>query len=187
MCDWICLRLVISFILIDCANTKCATELSLDISDGEKVGQNFIRKNGIVYDKNNYFELDGKIFGCVCNLKTCIRKCCPIGQEIFNRTCQNSRRKFFDLIQQNTMQTFDTDVYFPISSFLNCSSKKRGILPNDEELLLTQDGHLSSIATLNQLNYCLDYFAEFSYFTALICLSDSNFRALKTIGTCILL
>lgn len=152
-------------------NTKCNKDLSIDISDGETVKRNFVESNGILYDENNYFESAGKIYGCVCNLKTCIRKCCPSGQQIDNKTCQLSVHNFFDLIRQNMGKDLNEKVYHTIFGFPNCTDKRYKMPPN-AVLRLLPNGHLSYIQSLDQLHYCLDYFAEFSHFSALVCMRE---------------
>lgn len=168
---------------ISSTDNKCNKELSIDISDGEKVDEHFIDNNGIVYDDQNYFESNGKIHGCVCNLKKCIRKCCPRGQEIANKACQTSAFDFFGLLRQNFGKEFNEKLYFPISGFLNCS-QKRYKTPENAGLRIASNGHLSYIETLDQLHYCLDYFAEFSHFSALVCIDDFKKVSIEqTIGT----
>lgn len=164
---------------IESANIKCAKELSINISDGIKAND-LIIKDGIVYDENNYYTLGDDTYGCACNLKICIRKCCPRGQEIRNKTCQPSVHDFFGLIRATIGGDFDEKKYYPFPNFVHCPDRRK--TPRGAQMKITSTGHLSYINNLDHLHYCLDYFSEFSEFSALVCLDLQNVSNGITIG-----
>ncbi|KAG5896046.1 hypothetical protein JTB14_011041 [Gonioctena quinquepunctata] len=53
----------------------------IDITDGIKNGTDII-KNGFTFGETHYFVLGDSIKGCICEVKQCIRKCCPEGQKL---------------------------------------------------------------------------------------------------------
>ncbi|XP_074038802.1 G-protein coupled receptor Mth2 isoform X7 [Leptinotarsa decemlineata] len=61
------------------AGVRCADYI--DITDGQRIGTN-ITKNGLIFDENHYFIDGNSIKGCICDVKQCIRKCCPEGQKL---------------------------------------------------------------------------------------------------------
>jgi hypothetical protein len=88
-------NLVYVLALFFCVNSEvlpCPKVLAVNISNGTRTNNNSIINNGILYGKNNYFVRNNITYGCICNLKTCVRKCCGPDEIIVNRTC--ARRNF---------------------------------------------------------------------------------------------
>lgn len=85
----------------------CEDKNSIDISDGIlKDGKIF--KNGLafppkyVYKKN--FNGVNETRGCVCDVKNCLRKCCPMGSVIYGRNCTQMTDK--DIIMNEGLDIF---------------------------------------------------------------------------------
>ncbi|XP_013145251.1 PREDICTED: G-protein coupled receptor Mth2-like isoform X3 [Papilio polytes] len=85
----------------------CEDKNSIDISDGIlKDGKIF--KNGLafppkyVYKKN--FNGVNETRGCVCDVKNCLRKCCPMGSVIYGRNCTQMTDK--DIIMNEGLDMF---------------------------------------------------------------------------------
>ena len=69
----------------------CLRQLSVNITDGEKQQDNSIIKDNVVYHTRDYYVEDNATWGCLCNIKRCIRKCC-IADDPDSQVCnrQNS-------------------------------------------------------------------------------------------------
>lgn len=79
------------FIYITIVNGQPCSEVnSVDITDG-KTFDGTIIKDGVTYLPKHVFEknVSGEImtFGCLCDIKNCFRKCCPIGSVMLARKC----------------------------------------------------------------------------------------------------
>lgn len=75
------------------ANLPCNFHDSINITDGLLDADKAIQFNGIIFPKDQYAEVDyilvngtqrietnSHLRGCPCNIKTCIRLCCPPGK-----------------------------------------------------------------------------------------------------------
>lgn len=76
------IRLLCFFLLlinnVNC-QIKCKYNVTTKITDGTRDG-NVIIKNDVRYSYQNYYKDGNDIIGCPCEVKTCIRKCCPEDQ-----------------------------------------------------------------------------------------------------------
>lgn len=81
----VCLFLTIGSTLTD-SDFTCPVSLSLNISSGTSNGSH-IFADGLVYPPGLYFKQDNDVFGCVCNITRCIRKCCPPGKIFYRGAC----------------------------------------------------------------------------------------------------
>lgn len=73
-------------LLIKSADYPCSLSVAEDIGDGFVRNKKIIF-NGIQYDPTNYFTSNGSIWGCTCNIKQCVRKCCPKGFSMLDEKC----------------------------------------------------------------------------------------------------
>ncbi|CAH2237395.1 jg11251 [Pararge aegeria aegeria] len=81
----------------------CDDWKSVDLSDAKLIHDGTFVKNGTrfppdyVYSKN----VSGvpKHFGCLCDLKKCFRKCCPLGEVFLKRNGTKSCIKGYDVLQ----------------------------------------------------------------------------------------
>jgi hypothetical protein len=70
---------------------SCSFNTGVDISDGTVFKDNSIFKDGVrfppkyVYKRNVSGEI--RTFGCICKLKNCFRKCCPLNYVMYNKNC----------------------------------------------------------------------------------------------------
>lgn len=81
--------LVLFVIRAACAENldKCVNKNMLEtITDGKHVGTDII-KNEILYRPKNYFSTNGVIKGCICDVKTCVQKCCPLKMAFLDSKC----------------------------------------------------------------------------------------------------
>lgn len=80
------------FLLFSSATCQpCGDNVSVDLSDMDTFRDGSIMKNGVhyppkfIYSKNVTGVI--KTFGCICELKPCFRKCCPMGSVMLGREC----------------------------------------------------------------------------------------------------
>nr|XP_022917481.1 G-protein coupled receptor Mth2-like isoform X14 [Onthophagus taurus] len=145
---------------------------TVDITDGKTDVNGSITINNDTYSIKNYYKKNGQIFGCVCRIKSCIRKCCPDGQVISNKNCTNSDRKFNDYFDLSSVENLS--YYYKVNGFLKCSTNRVLALKSlRKTLFIERDGKLIyGKESYNVENYCMDYFQDFSVFNVLFCLKD---------------
>lgn len=137
----------------------CNVTLSVDISDGERSGDDII-KDGVIYPKEQYFEFEGKTMGCVCNLKACIKKCCPVGKYMTNaKECVETEKNFTEELVQFT--SVDINTYSIIN--VPCNTKSLVVNPRDEDekVVIQENGLLlwtdADSKVEEVVSYCVDY------------------------------
>ncbi|KPI95688.1 putative G-protein coupled receptor Mth-like 2 [Papilio xuthus] len=85
----------------------CEDKNSIDISDGV-LRDGTIFKNGLafppkyVYKKN--FNGVNETRGCVCELRNCFRKCCPMGSVMYRKNCTQMREQ--DILMNDGLDIF---------------------------------------------------------------------------------
>lgn len=82
------------FILLINSNVigqPCSDNVSVDISNGTKLSDGTFVSDGVTYPPDVVFTktVGGEIryFGCVCRVKNCLIKCCPLGSVMYKRSC----------------------------------------------------------------------------------------------------
>lgn len=83
------------FLIINCADCNpCSRVESIDITSAEVFANGSIVHNGIEYSKSVWYEVEENgeklRFGCPCIGRTCLWKCCNIGEMYVDRNCTNS-------------------------------------------------------------------------------------------------
>lgn len=161
----------------------CSHNLAVNITDGENNNE-IIQKDGITYNSRNYYR-DGKnIFGCVCNVKPCVRKCCG-PNEIVSDGCTISNHSFSFEVFNGTELALNSNDFYVIHN-LECEYGHIRLHPDFEDpewpdnFYLQLNGSLYAplvdekkpIYTLEE--YCLDTFIEEgeTIFQAVICLEN---------------
>lgn len=165
---------------------KCDAELSVDITDGVHYnGQ--ITKNGITYNEENYYQDNGRVYGCPCNIQNCLRKCCAETEALSNKTCQPYMYDVSSHFQRHLPEEVSINQYYIIHDIVNCTDKVRFILDpsesNQDNFVLTKNGNLIWQSYNFSVNdYCLEYLVEDTTFAALLC-SDVEENVSHAIGT----
>lgn len=89
-------KLVLAFLLIiSCVDSNpCSRVESIDITSAEVLANGSIVHNSIEYKQNVWYEVveDGEKlrFGCPCIGRTCLWKCCGVGELLMGRNCSSS-------------------------------------------------------------------------------------------------
>ncbi|CAH2048769.1 unnamed protein product, partial [Iphiclides podalirius] len=101
-------------LVLKSSGQPCEDKNSIDVSGGKVFSDGTVFKDGVafppklVYSKNISGEI--RSFGCVCELKTCLRKCCPLGSVMYKRSCTKMEdvdillKSGVDLYFQNAFQ-----------------------------------------------------------------------------------
>lgn len=82
--------LILSMLFLTIVNGQpCSDINSVDITNGEAFHDGTVVKDGVTYLPKYVFAKnvsgENKTFGCLCDVKNCFRKCCPIGS-VMNKT-----------------------------------------------------------------------------------------------------
>ncbi|KAK9738815.1 Methuselah N-terminus [Popillia japonica] len=101
----------------------CSPDLSIDITDSDYDSHTGSRtKDNITYSQYDYYVHNGTIRGCICNMKACVRKCCPLHEDIGpEKACAPNvevRGNYSDVVPNNFTYTI-------VSNFLVCQNKFR--------------------------------------------------------------
>ncbi|XP_061716391.1 G-protein coupled receptor Mth2-like isoform X4 [Cydia pomonella] len=84
-------RIVLSVLIarIVAGRAVCDFENSVDISTGKRLSNGDIIYVNDIYNRQQYYIDNDTLHerGCICLKKTCIRKCCPVGQGYTKKAC----------------------------------------------------------------------------------------------------
>lgn len=96
------------FITVSASGQPCNDTDSVDIRKGKTLENGSI-EYGVVfppkYVYSKYVDGEWKTLGCLCKLKNCFRKCCPLGFVMFNRSCTERRDQ--DVIGNTGLDLYD--------------------------------------------------------------------------------
>uniref|UniRef100_A0A6P7GQK9 Uncharacterized protein LOC114341713 n=1 Tax=Diabrotica virgifera virgifera TaxID=50390 RepID=A0A6P7GQK9_DIAVI len=171
------------FVISDLFLTICATcpkSLSVNITDGYKQGEN-ITKDGIMFSPQNYFVENSSVYGCVCNIKKCVRKCCENDSNLNNSACSSKNgSQDGDFVFYNLTQPYGR--YVPDQFVIHgrsCEPKMLQIRLDGDFYLQTNGSlyglDLSDMYTMySPLDYCLDYSSDELGLQAFICISEKE-------------
>lgn len=161
----------------------CDVAFSVDITDGTRSENDVIIKDGVSYDPENYFEYEGKVMGCVCNIKACIRKCCPTGQYIADssQTCTDTDADF----RVDAITAADITTYSIITG--KCNTPSVLLDPEnstEDSFSITANGSLlwTDTEIIQLQEYCVDYVRSTNTVKALVCVDDTSITVHNTIG-----
>ncbi|KAK5639903.1 hypothetical protein RI129_010714 [Pyrocoelia pectoralis] len=164
--------------IIKCFGRNCDFDPDIDLSDRRL--DDVAVKNGILYTGKDLNNVKG---GCFCDMNVCVRKCCPLGQYMSNRTCLASNNSF--IIPEEKRP--DLSGYQMI--FGNeCQHQKRRTLldpvwTSEQDFVIMANGKLRTPfdgVVYKLRDYCVDYIEELDGIKALVCdyrnanISDAN-------------
>lgn len=115
------------FLIILTASTingqPCVNKLSVDLTGGQSFSDKSILKDGTTFPSEYVFNrnVSGEIrqFGCLCELRKCLRKCCPLDMVQFNTSCT-------DIPETDIAVIYGLDLYFRNSFKRKLDVKKLG-------------------------------------------------------------
>lgn len=150
--------LVTLSILLYCECKHCSSRLDeiIDITSGRKIDNGTILYKNMTFTSENYFHKKGKTYGCVCNIKTCLAKCCSEGKRIINEECREFDNEVSIIIHKGTeISNVDQNNFYLIKSGM-CESDVISL--TDKEYYIQENGHIhTSFANFtNRTMYCID-------------------------------
>lgn len=165
--------ILVNFAVFILAEYPCDVTVSVDISDGERnTVDESITKDGVTYPVEQYFELEGKTMGCLCNLRSCIKKCCPVGTYMSSdKECIETQEDFTqDLIK---ITTVDVNTYSIINVPCNGKSFILNPLVENEKIVIDEKGVLVWGEPADEEeeleSYCVDYIEDTDDVKVLVC------------------
>lgn len=142
--------------------------MSVDLTSGIKV-HNGIFKDGITYNESNYFVDNGIVWGCICNIKKCVRKCCAPNEKVLNTTCTQEEFQDFqvDFYQSTTLTDNVSLNDFHIIYSKECRENYARFNPDSpEDMFLQENGTLfvqNFDAIYSAEDYCIDVFDNVTF------------------------
>lgn len=170
--DTVCLfNLFILCTLFSNGLCVCSEHLRVKLPHPDPTSEVNFLKYGVNFTKEeNYYIVNGTSYGCICNLKQCVRKCCG-PNEIFNdntRNCtikENFVHNFTFHIGDAPISNFKSDNLHLIHGWTCPNSSMRIIIfpSEDESMYLQSNGSLlhsfdGTYDTLHVEHYCVEYF-----------------------------
>ncbi|KAL3275858.1 hypothetical protein HHI36_020599 [Cryptolaemus montrouzieri] len=180
---------LLSFVSKIVSNSPCLKSLSVNITNGVK-NDDYITKDGFIYNSSNYYYENDLIYGCPCNFKKCIRKCCGVDEIMINRTCTKSDIEVKIPIHRNTDFIYHLDMrnetYKKLDYFYIHEMCKKGarlspeLYPDTDNFYIQEDGKFFAPdaeigGMLDVGNYCVDVFYDEEIdrkFAAIFCYVD---------------
>ncbi|XP_072397056.1 G-protein coupled receptor Mth2-like isoform X6 [Diabrotica undecimpunctata] len=153
----------------------CPMYLAVNITDGIKENY-FIKKDGLNYNVTDYMMVGNEVWGCICNLRTCIRKCCGRNQSLVRNNCEEGPLSDFNLsifdrmtkISKKKLDDFHVvygqkcpDGYIMVKSDLDI------FVQNNGTVYYAEDDY-ENVYDIE--NYCVENFS--GEFSALLCEED---------------
>lgn len=165
--------ILVNLAVLILAKYPCDVTVSVDISDGERneVDES-ITKDGVTYPKEQYFEYEGKTLGCLCNLRSCIKKCCPMGKYMSSdKECIETQEDFTQDLTKIT--SADVNTYSIINVPCNSRSFILNPLAENEKIVIDDKGVLVWGEPVEEEeefeSYCVDYIEDTDDVKVLVC------------------
>ncbi|XP_049873703.1 G-protein coupled receptor Mth2-like isoform X2 [Pectinophora gossypiella] len=192
----------------------CDEKTSVDLTGGQTFSDGTIVYDGVTYPKDYVFlrNVSGEFrtFGCLCELKKCFRKCCPLGSvmKISERGCVESKKD--DILLNKGLDTYFLNAFKKTSSLeqsglsLVIGKPDYVYLEDDGKWYVQQDGNLYIELPMSippwtvrgPDKYCIDTFVyedeegnTKTQLDALVCFAEPSFDPTSYIisSTCMLI
>ncbi|XP_018327207.1 G-protein coupled receptor Mth isoform X5 [Agrilus planipennis] len=175
-----CIVIVI-YITAVSAENPCSEEFSVDISDGIVSQDNSIVKDGVTYSAGQYYYYNStNIRGCVCEVKKCIRKCCPIGEYMTNKTCLPTDQP---LILPGDTPPNINDYHVLVGSTCPENKVRTRASEDNDDIALQNDGTLIAFGNgYSYEDYCVDYIEDLTRSSALVCIEPTAQSTQHSVG-----
>ncbi|KRT83166.1 hypothetical protein AMK59_4883, partial [Oryctes borbonicus] len=151
---------IISSAICSCCPTRL--EEVIDITSGKQYN-NVIVYNNMIFNSSNYFQYQGKTYGCVCSIKTCLTKCCPEGERLIDQECRKFDKEINIAVYKGTeMFNSNADNFYLIKTSVFDNICGDGytfsLTQNEIDYYLQENGDLhTSLQTFTDKNmYCID-------------------------------
>lgn len=179
-------RLIVIFLVVFACDfgVECCSkgDLVQDITDGFKVGTAII-KDDVRYEPKNYYIENETIFGCVCEVTKCLRKCCPEGLHPVrigtDRICKPSKQHLS--VAASLSEIPNARQYKVFHAGFLCNTPNSLALNEtnwDKDL---NGGYLNAFGmSLGVNDFCLDYVKN--RLTSIICVTTETEAVFKSVG-----
>lgn len=191
MCFYVVYVIILFGVVRDALTVKCSLNAIANITDGLPKKDTIV-KDGSIYTKNDYFQIDADIFGCICNVKKCVRKCCAENETFFRGNCTATEHVSEFVIDVFQMTTLKGKGNFSYGYTLPCT-KNRGFYPNynpSEQFFVQEDGQIYLLERnkfIGKDRYCVDLYRDIVNSTgeliAYVCFDEEPENRENTIGT----
>lgn len=166
---------ILSLFFVITLTFGCPTHLedTIDITTGDHNGYNIVYKN-ITFTPDDYFQYKSNTYGCICNIKVCLPKCCSEGKRLRNGRCVKSDRELIMTVYDGIDQSnFNIDNFYLLKTKM-CKRNMKKLTANDT-YYIQENGHVhSSIGNFtNKTMYCIDG-TENSEVIVLVCVKESE-------------
>ncbi|XP_018567276.1 uncharacterized protein LOC108907922 [Anoplophora glabripennis] len=123
----------------------CYQHLTEDITNGQRLPSGAILKNNVRYDSDNYYIDNDRIWGCICNIKSCVRYCCDVDEVYVNETCRKEKThsELNISVYQGTKRLRDFSLReFSLIKSLTCPKLHARISAGESDLIYIQENGL---------------------------------------------
>ncbi|KAK9296344.1 hypothetical protein QLX08_009666 [Tetragonisca angustula] len=166
--------------------------IAFEASKIDRVENGSLMYDKLVYPAGSYRAFGNKTYGCICNLRTCLRKCCKRNEILGDgdrpncvRTLSNGSFAPDLVLEQHQLATeikgtSGLSKLFVLVEDMQCpENMSRYMLEpelyEDDAFILQANGTLKTMAyKFAAWNYCLDWKKSFEKVVALVCSSDSS-------------
>ncbi|KAK9871564.1 hypothetical protein WA026_012946 [Henosepilachna vigintioctopunctata] len=168
------------------SSNQCSkkSNFKYDISDGHKEGSAII-KDGVRYEKQNYYSEGSVVWGCVCDVSKCIRKCCAEGQYPLktndSRICTPLPPDQVRSLSDGLKSKAETKDYNVVHGGIICNTELSLALPATNLKKDLHDGILDAYDMKFDYNeFCLDYVRN--KLTSIICVNSDEQKYINSVG-----
>ncbi|XP_056629652.1 G-protein coupled receptor Mth2-like isoform X1 [Diorhabda sublineata] len=151
----------------------CPSTLTIDITDDFNPSNQSIQSRGLNFPPKDYFYQDGRILGCVCNLKRCVRKCCDEGKIFKGRKCVPADETFEVPVYNGTELSNKTLSDFFVLYGKTCPKTHVGIASENAEYIYIQENGDLFYSDWNETfaaeKFCFDIFDNDTNISTIMC------------------
>lgn len=157
-------QLILIYLLNFFINSQslCEKYMSVDLSKAQMIDNDFLM-NGTRYNNGNYFNDNGTLRGCICNIKNCIKKCCGPDEKYVNKICVKNHEQFHVPIYSNTsLRKSDGSNDFEFIYTKACPNNYVRIKADSPDDLFVQENGSLFVKNFDTIydveKYCIDTF-----------------------------
>lgn len=163
----------------------CTHDFRVILSEREN-NDKIINEYNVDFGTDDYFWENGALWGCICNVKKCVRKCCPKYESFREKKCQKSGESedIHDYVNSLGFKLEDIHIVY---SELYCDLRNNSYRIQLEDFVLYSNGSVF-VEEANELfgldQYCIETLSTTDEVVVIVCgPSDGNLDSLsKTEG-----
>lgn len=146
-----------SHLFTSCTGCQTTSKELIEITNGTKFNDTIIYKD-ITFTAENYFENDGKVYGCICDVKTCLPKCCKQGKRQINGRCKPFNSNLTLTVYKGTEKSeMDMNNFYFVKTKMMCNGPRVMLTPNIKYYVQENgDLHTSMGDYTNRSTFCLE-------------------------------